>query len=260
MKKILDFINSILAKKNLVIFLLIATVVFLVMMNINSCNGKRQAEANAKQDTEAMKKTMTVTTNKLGEQQTSIVAYVGKVKDLNTYSTGLQDEVKALKNRKPELIIQTKIIYVGDTTKIPNTLIDKGNGNYDLGWDYMSKDSMRTLKGTSSFKALVDFNKTDFSYKMTVKPGITTIDSDIIKLDMTVGVAKNKKTGFDEIFVTPKSKNVTIGKLEGAILNKPVDKRFSLGPMIGYGISYGAGRLGMGPFVGVALQYSIIKF
>jgi hypothetical protein len=260
MKKILDLLTSILGNKNLIIFLLVATVVLLAIMHINSCNRIKQIEADAKQDNEAMKKVMTVTTNKLGEQQTSVVAYVGQVNDLKTYSSGLEAEVKALKNRKPEIVIQTKLVYAGDTSKIPNTLVNEGNGNYKLDWNYMNRDSSRTLRGTSSFNASVNFNKSDFSYKMIINPGETDINTDIIKLDMTVGVAKNKKTGFDEIYVTPKSKNVTIGKLEGAILNKPKDKRFSLGPMVGYGISYGAGRLGMGPFVGVALQYSIIKF
>lgn len=260
MNKILDFINSLLAKKNLIIFLLIAAVVFLVMTNINSCNSRNEDKKIAAQNEEAMKKVITVEANKNGDLQSSVVAWVGKANNLQAYSSDLKTEVEALKHRKPELIIKTKLVYVGDTSKVPNTLTDNGNGNYDLKWDYTSKDSNRTIKGVSSFNAMVDFNKLDFSYKMRIKPGNTSIDTDILKIGLVVGVAKNKKTGFDEIFVTPKDSNITIGSLEGAILNKKKEKRFSAGPIIGWGISYGGGRLGTGPFVGAGIQYTLFRF
>lgn len=260
MNKILDFLNSLLAKKNLIIFILLAVVAFLIMSKWQSCNSAIEDKKVAEQNMEAMKKIVTIEKNKNGELQSSIVAYVGKAKDLEKYSSDLKNEVDALKHRKPEVIIKTQLVYVGDTSKVPNSLIDRGSGNYDLKWDYTSKDSNRTIKGVSSFNAFVDFNKSDFSYKMRIKPGITSIDTDILKIGLVVGVAKNKKTGFDEIFVTPKDTNIKISSLEGAILNRKKEKKFSVGPLVGYGISYGSGRLALGPFVGIGIQYSLFKF
>jgi hypothetical protein len=260
MKKILDVVNSLLEKKNLLIFVLLGAVVFLIMTNLNTCRSKSESERLAEQNAEAMKKEITVEKNKNGDLQSSVVAFEGKTNELGKYSEDLKKEVDALKHRKPQVIIKTKIVYAGDTANIPNNLTDNGNGNYDLNWSYANQDSSRILGGKSSFNAIVDFNKTDFSYKLNIKPGSTQISTDILKLDFVVGVAKNKQTGFDEIFVTPKNPNVTVGKLEGAILNKKKDKKFSVGPMIGYGITYNKNGLGIGPFIGIGLQYSLFKF
>lgn len=260
MNKILDFLKSLFAKKNLIIFLLLVAVAFLLMTNWQSCSSRNEDKKIAVQNEEAMKKVITVEKNKNGDLQSSIVAYVGKAKDLDKYSSDLKDEVDALKHRKPKLIIKTNLVYDGDTSKILNQLVDKGNGNYDLKWDFTSKDSARIIEGVSSFNAIVDFNKSDLSYKLKIKAGETSINKDILKIGLVVGVAKNKKTGFDEIFVNPKDTNIKIGSLEGAILDRKKEKKFSVGPIIGWGISYGAGRLGTGPFVGVGLQYTLFKF
>ena len=87
----------------------------------------------------------------------------------------------------------------------------------------------------------------------------TTLTRDEMQLDFTVGVAKNKKTGFDEIFVTPKNENITIGGLEGAILKKSklgINLSFSAG----YGVYYGDSKFGLAPFVGISISKPILKF
>jgi hypothetical protein len=258
--KILNVLNSVLEKKNPLIFILAGAVVFLIMTNLNTCRSKSESERLAEQNAEAMKKEIRVEKNKNGELQSSIVAFEGKSKDLGKYSEDLKKEVDALKNRKPQVIIKTQVMYIGDSANVPNSLTDNGNGIYDLNWSYSNEDSTRVLGGKSSFSATVDLNKADFSYKLNVKPGTTQISTDILRLDFVVGVAKNKKTGFDEIFVTPKNTNVTVGKLEGAILDKKRDKRFSAGPIVGYGITYNGNGIGTGPFIGIGIGYSFIKF
>jgi len=260
MKKILDLLNSLLAKKNLIIFILLAAVAFLIMSKWQSCNSANEDKKIAEQNLEAMKKVITVEKNKNGDLQSSIVAYVGKAKDLEKYSSGLKDEVDVLKHRKPEVIIKTQLVYMGDTSKVPNSLIDRGNGNYDLKWDYTSKDSNRTIKGVSSFSAIVDFNKLDFSYKMRIKPGVTSIDTDILKIGLVVGVAKNKKTNLNEIFVTPKDSNITISSLEGAILNTERPKKYFIGIGIGYGMNISKGTLSYGPNISVMFCKKIFAF
>ena len=124
-----------LSNKNLVIFVLLAAVVVLILTNFKSCSGAAYDKQQALQNEQAMKKVITTEKNKNGELQHSIIAYEGKVKDLSKYSKELSEDVKALKNRKPEVIIKTKLVYVGDTSKkVKNTLKENGNGNYDLEW------------------------------------------------------------------------------------------------------------------------------
>ncbi len=255
--KIIKFLNDLFAKKNLLIFILTALVVLLFFLNLKSCGDLREQKALSTQNEEALKKELVIEKNKSGYLQTSIVAFEGKIKDIEKYSEDLAKEIKDLKNRKPEVIIKTQVVYVGDTATSKNSLTDKGNGNYDLDWDFVSPDSSRVLKGKSSFnaKANVFDNKT---YSLQILPGTTSILKDELKLDFVVGVAKNKKTGLDEIFVTPKNPNVHVSKLEGAIIPKQKPKDLAISAQIGYGVVYGAGNaISFGPYTGIGISYNL---
>jgi hypothetical protein len=257
MGKILTFFNDLFAKKNLFIFILIIAVVLLVMLNLNTCNGLKEQKAAAKQNEEAMKKELVVEKNKSGFLQTSVVAFEGSTKDLKKYSNDLEKEVGDLKNRKPEVIVKTQIVYVGDTLTTKNTLVNEGNGYYDLNWNFENADSSRIIKGKSTFSAKMNI-LSDKTYSLNILHGSTSLLQDDIKLDFVVGVAHNKKTGFDEVFVTPKNTNVHVGKLEGAILNKPKPKYLSISAQAGYGVVYGSGVITLGPYVGVGLSYNLM--
>lgn len=247
---------NLLANKNLLIFAMLGVIVFLLMTKMNSCSGNNFDKKRYEQNMEAMKKKIEVTENRNKELQYNIVAYQGKAGELEQYSAELKKEVDALKGRKPKVIIRTQIQYVGDTVEVPTGVTDLGNGNYELPWSYASTDSSRVLEGKSAFKAVIDTSV----MSLKIDPGKTTISKDELRLDFTVGVATNKKTGFDEIFITPKNANVHVGKLEGAILDKKKDKRFSIGPSVGFGVVYTQGAIGLGPYVGFSLNYSLLKF
>lgn len=256
--KFSQFISGLFDKKNLLIFILTAVVVILILLNLKSCSNLKEQKAFAQQNEEAIKNELVVEKNKSGFYQTSIAAYEGKVKDVEKYSEDLSKEIKDLKNRKPKVIIKTEIVYIGDTTTSTNTLVDNGNGNYDLNWDFINADSSRILKGTSSFNAKAFF-LTDKTYSLKILPGTTSILHDELRMDFIVGIAKNKKTGLNEIFVTPKNPNVHVGKLEGAILNESKPKKFSLSAQLGYGIIYGKQNLTLGPYIGIGISYNLIQ-
>lgn len=258
MNNILSKIIAIFSKRNLVIFILSAAVVILCSLYINSCGKLKQQNAEAKQNAEAMKKELTTEKDKNGNLQASIVAFEGKIKDVEQYSKELSEDIKVLRHRKPEVIIRTQLVYVDDTVKTKNKLMNNGNGNYDLDWDYVNSDTSRTLKGISSFSAKVNIFEDNKTYKLDILPGTTKITQDILKIDATVGVIKNKKTGFDEIFVTPKNPNITVGKLEGAILNKPKQNNFSISAQLGYGMVYGNSNVTFGPYAGIGLSYNLL--
>ena len=63
--------------------------------------------------------------NKSKKLQYSIAAYMSKMNKLEIYDKDLQEEVNNLKNRKPEVIIKTKIEYVHDTIFMSNILLLK---------------------------------------------------------------------------------------------------------------------------------------
>lgn len=231
-------------------------IVALVIMNWTSCEGRKDDQRKYAQNTEAMKKEIKVEQNKNGDLQSSIVAYEGRVKDLDEYSEELAQEVDALKKRKPTVITKFETVYRVDTFYVTNTAVDTVGLNkdeYRLSWDYLSSDSTRTLEGNSLFNAKIDGGS------LAITPGITTITKDELILDFTVGVVKNKKTKFDEIFVTPKNPNITIRNLEGAVLGKS-KLGINLSFNAGYGIYYGNKQFGLGPFVGISISKPIIRF
>lgn len=255
--KVGQFFTDLFAKKNLLIFILTAVIVLLIMLNLKSCSGKNNQNQNTSQNEEALKKQLVVEKNKSGFYQTSVVAYEGQVKDIKLYSDSLAKEIKDLKNRKPEVIIKTQFVYVGDTASVDNHLVNEGNGNYDLDWEYVKKDSSRILRGKTSFNSKVNFLTDNKSYSLSILPEKTTILQDELRMDVVVGIAKNKKTGFDEIFVTPKDTNIHVRTLEGAILDKKKEKYLSVGIQAGYGIGYSKGNITAGPYVGLGLSYNL---
>jgi hypothetical protein len=203
-----------------------------------------------------MKKDITVEKNKNGELQSSIVAFQGSINDVKEYSEELYNEIKALKNRKPTMISKTEIIYKDTNIVINNNVIDTiglDKDEYRLRWFYANSDSSRIIEGNSLFSAIF------LNEKLNVSPILTTITRDELKLEFIVGVAKNKKTKYNEIFVTPKNPNITVSKLEGAILEK---RKLGIDISVtgGYGAFYGNGQFGLGPFIGIGISKPIIRF
>ena len=257
--KILQLLSGLFNNKNLLIFVLAVAVTILILLNLKSCGDLKNQKATARQDEEAIKKELVVEKNKGGFYQTSVVAYEGKISDVQKYSEGLAKEIKDLKNRKPEVVIQTQIVYKSDTISFKDSLVNEGNGNYDLDWDYVNSDSSRVMKGKTHFNATANFLCDNKTYSLKIIPGMTSILADEFKLDFVVGVAKNTKTNLEEIFITPKNPNVHVGKLEGAILNKPKQHPFSLSAQVGYGIVYGKPNLTFGPYIGIGLSYNLLS-
>ncbi len=241
------------SKTNLV---LLGVIVILILTNWSSCSSMNKDKKIYEQNQEAMKKEIVTEKNKNGFLQSSIVAFQGDIKEIRGYSEELYQEIKALKGRKPSVIAKTEIIYKDTNIFITNNVVDViglDKDEYRISWKYSNKDSTRILEGNSVFRALFK------DEKLEVTPKYTNITLDQIKLDFVVGVAKNKKTKYNEIFITPKNENVTVGKLEGAILDKS-KIGIDLSVSAGYGAYYGKGSFGFGPFIGLSISKPIIRF
>ena len=237
-------------------FIMFIVIIILIITNWTSCENKKEVEQKNKQNEEAIKNKITIERNKNGYLQNSIVAYKSNIKDLKNYNIDLYNEVRALKNRKAKVIINTRLVYSVDTQYVYNNKIDTiglDKDEYRLSWIYVNKDSSRQLEGNSVFKALFE------NSKLNITPKYTELVKDMLFIDLVVGVAKNKKTGFDEIFVTPKNPDIKIKSLQGAILEKKklgINLSFSAG----YGIVYSGKGLGVGPFIGLSISKPIIRF
>jgi hypothetical protein len=255
-ENIKPIISNIKQNKGLLNLFLIAVIFVLILSNWQSCEKSRELKANYSQNIEAMKKEIVVEKNKNGDLQSSVVAFQGSIKDVKGYSEELYNEIKALKNRNPTMISRTEIVYRDTNIIVNNNIIDTiglDKNEYRLSWKYANLDSTRTIEGNSIFSAKF------LNEKLQIFPILTTISRDELKLEFIVGVARNKKTKYNEIFVTPKNPNITVSKLEGAVLDK---RKIGIDISItgGYGAVYGNGQLGFGPFIGIGISKPIIRF
>lgn len=233
-----------------------AIIIILIITNWTSCQNKKDIEQKNKQNEEAIKNKIVIERNENGDLQNSIAAYESNIKELKNYNIDLYNEVKALKNRKAKVIINTRLVYAIDTQFVYSNTIDTiglDKDEYRLSWVYRNLDSSRILEGNSVFKALFQ------NSKLNITPKYTELIKDELFIDLVVGVAKNKKTGFDEIFVTPKNPDIKIKSLQGAILEK---KKLGIDLSIsaGYGLNYSGKGFGFGPLIGLSISKPLIKF
>ncbi len=254
----MGIISKIYSNPSLRTFVMLAVIMLLIILLWNSCGTNRILKATHKQNIEAFKKELKVKENKIGELEYSVEVWKGKTGNLKNYSKDLADELERVKKSKVKIIIKTKIVYMpADSIEIDNVLDSLGGDNYALNWEYANEDSSRILAGSSMFSAFVD--KPTLS--LNIKPGQTIITNDKLSLSLVVGVKTNKKTGFDEIFITPKTPGVTIAEIEGAILGKRKKKKIHLGIGGGYGIGLGPNStLRMTPHIGIYIIKPLLSF
>lgn len=231
-------------------------IILLIITNWTSCENRKEEKRAYEQNKKSFQKELVTEMNKNGDLQTSVEVYKGKVKDLDEYSKDLAEEVENLKRRKPKVIAKTKIVYRDTNITITDNSIDTiglNTDEYRLSWKYENQDSTRLLEGNSVFNAEIK-NKS-----LEITPKFTKITKDELSLDFVVGIAKNKKTGYDEIFVTPKNKNVSVKNLEGAILEKS-KLGINLSLYLGYGVYYGNQQFGLAPSFGISISKPLIRF
>lgn len=225
---------------------------------VNAWSNNRMLKKNAKQNQKAFKNELKIEKNKNGELQTSVEVWKGKANDLKEYSKELNEEIEAVKKSKVKVITKIISTYSNDTIEINNKIDSLGKGNYELQWKYSSEDSSRILEGISRFNAKLDTS----SLSLKINPGQTIINKDELKLSLVVGVKNNKETGFDEIFVTPKTHGITISGLEGAIIEKPKSNKknkTAIGFQIGYGIGLNSNNIRLAPYIGIGISKPIIN-
>ncbi len=179
-----------------------------------------------------------------------LIASEKELKDLNK---ALYKDIKDLKNN-PKVVIMTETIIIHDTTLLETEIIKYSDGSNGIKWDYdsvYSEGNFQRLEGITRFKidstGLHDVNATlnTNSFGMTFKTGITEED------------------GQYRIFVESDYPNFTVGKIEGAILDKSMiqsnESSWVAGPFIGYGLQFVNNNVTYGPQIGVAISYNFNK-
>lgn len=243
---------------NIRTFVLLLVIFVLILSQWNSCQNSKEDKKIYEQNEKAYKKELITQKNKNGELQSSVEAWEGKSSDLEKYSKELAEELESVKKSKVKIISKAVIEYSPkDTVKINNTLDSLGNDKYKLNWGYVSEDSSRVLEGESHFVARLNKSKLG----LDLFPEKTFVNRDEIKISLITGLKHNKETGFDEIFVTPKTSGVSVISIEGAVIDPPKKKKITVSAGVGYGVGMGKGNvLITTPVIAITIGKSIFSF
>ncbi len=253
-------------RKDLWYILIIAIT---IMLLLRQCDSTKKAEIREKMSNaniEALKDSVRTEKTRNGELLYIKKALLADKDNLEILNKDLNEEVKKLKGK---IITIQKIggsIAISDPIIITNEVIKYRDGEYGLAWNYdtvYSEGNYRKFSGETS--VLVDT-----AHNITSKG--TKINQDELALTLVTGL--REKNGTLEIYVDPQYPGMTITRIDGAIIDPQKSdaikkyfppKKWSIGPMLGVGMSAGYGINGkpiFGPTVtfGVGISYGIIRF
>ena len=164
------------------------------------------------------------------------LAYEANIKDLKLLNNDLYNEISALKNKPVTAThVTTTITHeVHDTCYIikPSDIVQGVTERFDYSNRY------RTLAGQISY------------HPDTLE---LKIDSDKVYVDFTVAMDKKNR-----IHVVSNNPYVQYNEITGFTVPKTKQKRWSIGPFVGYGINLSNGK--PEPQVGIGISYGLIKF
>lgn len=172
------------------------------------------------------------------------VFQVQNFKELKELDRKLYDEFRNIDGK-----IQTFNRLIAEVNnKIDNipTKSSLTDSTITLNWNTSNK--FRVLKGQNIIGYEVNDNK------FFLKDVKTDILEDTYKLELNSGT--RKRNGKIEYFVEPKDPNMKIVDITGGTLVRPI-KKFGLGIQLGVGINQ---QLNYSPYVGIGLNYNIVRF
>lgn len=249
-------------------FLLIVAAVVACLFWFKSCQRQHDLENEAKrekaiseQNIRALTDSLRFVKNKAGDIEAVKSSFVTKVQDLEKLNKDLYTELKKEIGTVRSLITAGVGVNRGEVT-LSNDLIRYPDGKtYGLAFKDFYSDTALTwkMRGESKFK--LDNN--------VIFPSTTTIFENSMKVKLVMGFKENKDNY--EVWARSGSPLVTFNDLDGVILipkkaditcpPPPKKKRFGIGFSVGYGIGTrpNAPFVGMGPYVGVSLNYNLIQ-
>lgn len=242
-------------------FILLIVVSLFSGYLINLYYGAKDETRIDKQNIKALKDTLRVTKNKIGELEYSKATLISDKDDLSGLNKELSEELKKAKGKISELSKYS--ITVNPTKDAPikstkDTLIKKDDEEHKITWNFDKKyNEFNWLKLSGETNFIID-----------EKGNVIPLGSNLLTLEERINITQGlrEKDGLLEVFIKSDHPFFNVNDLESVIINpkdhvlnsviKEKAKRFGLGPVIGYGFT----QNGTTYFIGAGLTYSIIRF
>ena len=234
------------ALKNLVIkyrHYLIGTLVILLLIISTVYFAKSyytQVKIN-KHNIEALTDTITYYQTKNGKLVAEKNILIGDMSDLKIANEDLYNKVKSMKVSNPQNVVYIKSTVENEKHDTTWTVKIKRDTIYGKPFidkkDFAFNNKYRELEGQVSL----------FDTTMTM-----SINKDKIYLDYTLAIKDGKIVGFDDV----KYNEIQGLSIDGFKYKR--QKRFGIGPSIGYGYDFTNNKFS--PYIGISLNYNLICF
>jgi hypothetical protein len=240
-------------------FLLGAAMVFLIIMQIQTCNNNRQLarevarthQINAQNQAALTDTIIRIEKNRNNESEAVRTAFVTNMENLKSLNKKLYDESRK-EIGELKAIISGQITASQQPLTISNALERYNDGKYGL--KFSNSTTKWDIAGVSKFR--LDNN--------VLYPDSTNISVNSLRINLVMGFKEHDDKY--EIFARSDDPSIVVSKMDGAIfISKKNDitcppvkpqKKLGLGLHLGYGFS----TQGIGPIMGVGLSYNLISF
>ena len=253
--KIIGFMSD---KKNREL-LLAAAMILLLIMQFQTCNNNKQLKQEVKrsqqiaeQNAAALNETsVRMEQNHAKEMESVRLAFVAKTNDLKNLNKDLYEESKK-EIGELKAIIKGQVTASSQPLTISNQLEQYSPTSFGL--KFMHTTDRWDIRGVSRFNLINN----------VLYPDSTHIAQNSVKIDLVLGFKEHNDKY--EIFARSPNPDVVINKLDGVlfiakkpdITCPPQKPQKSLG--LGFHLGYGFSSKGIGPVVGIGLNYNLIKF
>lgn len=167
-------------------------------------------------------------------------------------SAFIVDNSKEIKELKEELYNALKEMKIQNSTIAAMQFygeIDNGKKDtiYEIKHDTIQNGFIKDFSFSDKYREL--------NGKVTYIPDTLAVDitSDKIFFDYTVAIDKK-----NQVRIMSNNPYVKYNEISGFTLTKKKQKRFGIGPQIGYGYNFNGNKFN--PYIGIGLSYNIISF
>lgn len=221
--------------KDIIIIITIVVMGLSLTFSIRKCS---QIEEEYETNMKAVKESLVLTENKNGELVASTKAYEATIKDLKGLNNDLYEEVASLKKKCKD--IENAIKVEGE---IVNEIHDT---TYVVKYDTITHGFEHEFDFSNEWRQLCG-NVSYLNDSLNL-----SIDKDIVQFSYVVAMDEN-----NNIYIKSSNPYVQYKSLTGFSVPQQKQKRWSIGPSVGYGYN---NYNGWQWFFGVTLNYGLIRF
>lgn len=237
-------------KKELIVILVFCVMFLGICFSIKTCCQYKHANQN---NLKALTDTIHLYKDKFGEVVASKILLEGSLKDLKIVNDSLYKKIKAMNiSGEVQSVVYmegdvelpthdtTWVIEPGDVEYVYDTINNEIYHNiyFEVSKDFAFNDKWHSLEGN------VSVNRDSLSLD---------ISKNLVNFDYTIAV--NNK---NQVYISSSNPYVQYKEITGLTLPKLKEKKFGIGPYVGYGYNFMGKKFGVE--AGIGIQYNLFKF